>query len=43
MTSTNGTYINWRMMERVIKRVNKIEYLVGIHDAGEYSLGTSST
>jgi hypothetical protein len=39
MHATDGTIINWKMMESVITNVENIEILVQIHGAGIYEVG----
>lgn len=36
LSSTDGTMINWRMMETVIDAVENLDYTVLFHRAGEY-------
>ena len=39
LSSTDGTKINWRMMQTVIYIVENLDYLVLVHRAGEYEEG----
>ena len=39
VTVTEGTSLNWRMMEYVIRQVMDLEKLVERHDAGNYDQG----
>ena len=39
LSSTDGTMINWRMMQTVINTVENLDYLVLFHRAGEYEEG----
>ncbi len=39
ISTTDGTMINWRMMETVINAVENLDYLVLFHRAGEYAQG----
>lgn len=39
LSSTDGTKINWRMMETMINTVENLDYLVLFHRAGEYEEG----
>ena len=39
LTSTDGTMINWRMMQTVINAVDNLDYHVLFHRAGEYEEG----
>ena len=41
LTATVGTEVNWRMMEKVIAEVDKLDMVVDHHDAGDYDLGRS--
>ena len=37
--ATEGTLINWKMMEKVVQCVDDLDTLVVKHDAGEYAIG----
>jgi len=37
--ATEGTIINWKMMEKVVQCVDDLDKLVVKHDAGEYDVG----
>lgn len=39
MDSTDGSKINWRMMETVVLNVQHLDHLVDYHDGGEYAEG----
>ena len=39
MHATDGTIINWRMMESVVSNVDIIDTLVDEHGAGPYQVG----
>ena len=39
LDSTDGTKINWRMMETVIFNVEHLDHLLDCHDGGEYVEG----
>ena len=41
LTATVGTEVNWRMMEKVIAEVGKLDMFVDHHDAGDYDIGRS--
>jgi hypothetical protein len=41
LTATEGTEVNWRMMEMVIAEVRKLDMFVEQHDAGDYDVGRS--
>jgi hypothetical protein len=38
LVATVGTDVNWRMIETVITKVNKLEVYVEHNDAGDYNL-----
>jgi hypothetical protein len=42
LTATEGTEVNWRMMETVIAEVRKLDMFVEQHDAGDYDVGRAS-
>lgn len=41
LTATEGTKINWRMMETVVQHADNLDFLVDYHEAGEYGQGTA--
>lgn len=41
LTATEGTKINWRMMETVVQHADNLDFLVDHHEAGEYGQGTA--
>ena len=36
---TEGTIVNWRMMETVIQEVDRLDHLVQVHGAADYEQG----
>ena len=42
LTSTEGTTINYKMMETVVSYVKMLETIVNHHDAGDYEEGRVS-
>ena len=40
INATDGTEINWRMMDKVIEHVDNLDFLVVRHEAGTYGEGT---
>jgi hypothetical protein len=39
LSTTDGTMINWRMMQTVINQVDNLDYVVLFHRAGDYDEG----
>lgn len=41
LQATEGTFVNWRMMESIIQDVDNLDFLVTFHRAGLYDQGTA--